>query len=47
LFGKAQQAVLGLLFGRPDESFYVREIVRATRVAKPTRNKRPARRRRS
>jgi predicted nucleotidyltransferase len=32
LFGKAQQAVLGLLFGRPDESFYVREIVRATRV---------------
>lgn len=32
LFGKAQQAVLGLLFSRPDESFYVREIVRATRV---------------
>jgi DNA-binding transcriptional ArsR family regulator len=32
LFGKAQQAVLGLLFGRPDESFYVREIVCATRV---------------
>jgi uncharacterized protein len=32
LFGKAQQAVLGLLFGRPGESFYVREIVRATRV---------------
>jgi uncharacterized protein len=32
LFGKAQQVVLGLLFGRPDESFYVREIVRATRV---------------
>ena len=24
--------MLGLLFGRPDESFYVREIVRATRV---------------
>jgi hypothetical protein len=32
LFGKVQQAVLSLLFGRPDESFYVREIVRATRV---------------
>ena len=32
LFGKAQQSVLGLLFGRPDESFYVREIVRATRA---------------
>ena len=32
LFGKGQQAVLGLLFGRPDESFYVREIVRASRV---------------
>ena len=36
LFGKAQQAVLGLLFGRPDESFYVREIVRATRVGQGT-----------
>lgn len=30
LFGKARQSVLGLLFGRPEESFYVREIVRAT-----------------
>ena len=32
LFGKAQQAVLGPLFGRPDESFYLREIVRVARV---------------
>jgi DNA-binding transcriptional ArsR family regulator len=32
LFGKAQQAVLSLLLSRPGESFYVREIVRATRV---------------
>ena len=28
LFGKTRQAVLALLFGHPDESFYVREIVR-------------------
>lgn len=32
LFGKAQHSVLGLLFVRPDESFYMREIVRATQV---------------
>jgi predicted nucleotidyltransferase len=32
LFGKAQHSVLGLLFVHPDESFYVREIVRATQV---------------
>jgi predicted nucleotidyltransferase len=30
LFGKARQAVLRLLFSHPDESFYVREIVRAS-----------------
>ena len=29
LFGKTRNAVLGLLFGHPDESFYVRQIVRA------------------
>jgi predicted nucleotidyltransferase len=29
LFGRTRNAVLGLLFGRPDEAFYVREIVRA------------------
>src|SRR5688572_5731609 len=30
LFGKARRAVLSLLFLRPDESFYLREIVRRT-----------------
>jgi uncharacterized protein len=29
LFGRTRNAVLGLLFSHPDESFYVREIVRA------------------
>ena len=29
LFGKTRTAVLGLLYGHPDESFYVRQIVRA------------------
>jgi uncharacterized protein len=29
LFGRTRNAVLGLLFTHPDESFYVREIVRA------------------
>lgn len=29
LFGKTQQALLGLLFGRPDRSFYLRELVAA------------------
>jgi uncharacterized protein len=28
LFGKTRNAVLSLLFGHPDESFYIREIVR-------------------
>ena len=28
LFGKGRRAVLGLLFSRPDETFYLREIVR-------------------
>jgi hypothetical protein len=28
LFGKTRRRVLALLFGRPDESFYLREIVR-------------------
>src|SRR5947209_8107640 len=28
LFGKTRRAVLGLLFTRPDESFYLREIAR-------------------
>jgi predicted nucleotidyltransferase len=30
LFGKTRRAILGLLFGRPDEAFYLREIVRRT-----------------
>lgn len=30
LFGQTRRAVLALLFGRPDESFYLREIARAT-----------------
>lgn len=30
LFGKTQQAVLGLLFGQPERSFYLRELVAAT-----------------
>lgn len=30
LFGKARRAVLSLLYGHPDESFYLRQIVRAT-----------------
>ncbi len=29
LFGKTQQAVLALLFGQPDRSFYMREVVAA------------------
>jgi predicted nucleotidyltransferase len=29
LFGKTQQAVLGRLFGQPDRSFYLRELVAA------------------
>jgi uncharacterized protein len=30
LFGKTRRAILSLLFTRPDESFYLREIVRRT-----------------
>jgi predicted nucleotidyltransferase len=32
LFGKARSAVLGLLYGHPDESFYLRQIARAVGV---------------
>lgn len=28
LFGRTKRSILGLLFGRPDKSFYLREIVR-------------------
>ncbi len=30
LFGKSRRAVLALLYGHPDESFYLRQIVRET-----------------
>src|SRR6185503_7455018 len=33
LFGKTRRRVLGLLFGRPDESFYDRDIVRRSGAA--------------
>jgi DNA-binding transcriptional ArsR family regulator len=30
LFGKARRRILGLLYGRPDEAFYLRQIARLT-----------------
>ena len=36
LFTRTQQKVLGLLFGRPDESFYLNEIVRLAGLGKGT-----------
>jgi uncharacterized protein len=33
LFGKTRRRVLGLLFGHPDQSFYVRDIVRRSGAA--------------
>lgn len=36
LFGKTRQAVLGLLLSRPDESFYLREIIRLTSAGQGT-----------
>jgi predicted nucleotidyltransferase/DNA-binding HxlR family transcriptional regulator len=30
LFGKSMQAILALLYGRPDEEFYLRELARAS-----------------
>lgn len=36
LFTKTQQKVLGLLFGRPEETFYLNEIVRLADVGKGT-----------
>jgi len=32
LFGKTRRAVLGLLYGHPDESFYLRQVIRAVGV---------------
>jgi predicted nucleotidyltransferase len=39
LFSKTQQKVLGLLYGRPDETFYLNEIVRLAGVGKGTVNR--------
>jgi predicted nucleotidyltransferase len=36
LFTKTQQKVLGLLYARPDESFYLNEIVRLSKMGKGT-----------
>lgn len=33
LFGKTKQGVIGLLFSRPDESFYHRQIAASTRIS--------------
>lgn len=33
LFGKTRGAVLGLLYGRPDEALYVRQIIRMTALS--------------
>jgi hypothetical protein len=30
LFGKTRRAILSLLYGHPDESYYLRQIVRTT-----------------
>ncbi len=32
LFGKTRRAVLGLLYARPDEAFYLRQIIREVRA---------------
>ena len=36
LFTKTQQKVLGLLFGKPDESFYTNEIMRRVAMGRGT-----------
>ena len=36
LFTKTQQKVLGLLYTRPDKSFYLNEIVRLSKMGKGT-----------
>ena len=36
LFTKTQQRVLGLLYGKPDQSFYLREIMRAVAMGRGT-----------
>jgi len=39
LFTKTQQKVLGLLFGRPDQSFYLNEIVGLSKMGRGTINR--------
>ena len=39
LFTKTQQRVLGLLFGKPDKTFYLNEIVRLAEVGKGSVNR--------
>ena len=39
LFTKTQQRVLGLLFGKPDQSYYLNEIVRLAGMGKGTINR--------
>ena len=36
LFGKTQQQVLGLLYGKPENSYYLNEIVRLANIGKGT-----------
>ncbi|MEH6543582.1 MAG: winged helix-turn-helix domain-containing protein [Porticoccaceae bacterium] len=36
LFTKTQQKVLGLLFGKPDKSFYTNEIMRSAAMGRGT-----------
>jgi DNA-binding transcriptional ArsR family regulator len=33
LFGKTRRSILSLLYGQPDESFYVRKIIRLTQAS--------------
>lgn len=33
LFGKTRRLILGLLYGQPDEAFYVRKIIRLANVS--------------
>jgi len=36
LFGKTRRSVLGLLYGRPDDSFYLRQVARTVGIASGT-----------
>ena len=39
LFTKTQQRVLGLLYGKPEQSYYLNEIVRLAAVGKGSVNR--------